>query len=259
MVDIHCHILPNLDDGAESLDISKEMALIAVQDGIKSIVATPHYIEYEHEISKESILNTCQQVNEFLIQNCIDLKIIPGCEAFVSPTLVESYKKGEVMSINDMGKYILIELPVASYPEYIEDVIFDFKVIGVTPIIAHIERYSYVKGDFDIIYRLINEGALMQINSTSITGLFGDEIRYKSLELIKHNMVHFIASDAHTTRGRAPKISKALETLKKEGIEDAYIDYLISNSQKVINGEDIEVIEPIKKKLSWFHKIKRRF
>ncbi|HHW57024.1 MAG TPA: capsular biosynthesis protein [Clostridia bacterium] len=259
MVDIHCHILPNLDDGSESVDISKEMALIAVEDGIKSIVATPHYIEYEHEVSKKAILKSCQELNQLLIQNGINLKILPGCEAFISPTLVESYKKGEIMSINDMGKYILIELPVTNYPEYVEDVIFDFKVIGVIPIIAHIERYSYVRGDFEVIYRLINKGALMQVNSTSIIGLFGDKLKNKAIELVKHNMVHFIASDAHTTRGRSPRIARAFEILKKERIKDTYIDYLIANSQKIIYGEDIKIIDPIVKKVSWFYKIRRRF
>lgn len=255
MVDIHCHILPYIDDGATSIDASKEMAFIAKDDGIESIVATPHYIEYENEISKDDILNSCNNLNNFLQQNKINLKIIPGCEAFISPTLPQKYKDGKMMSINNKEKHVLIELPVVNYPEYTEDVIFEFKVMGITPIIAHIERYHYVTGDFDIIYRLIKQGALTQVNSTSITGLFGEEFKYKAIELIKCNMVHFVASDAHTTRGRSPKISKALELLREYGVNEEYINFLIENGQKVINGEDIDIKEPVLKKKSFWDRI----
>jgi protein-tyrosine phosphatase len=261
MVDIHCHILPYIDDGAASLDVSKEMAVIATNDGIESIVATPHYIEYENEISKNDILNACNNLNDFLYSNQINLNIIPGCEAFISPSLPQKYKDGKMMSINNIGKHVLIELPVRDYPEYTEDVIFDFKLMGITPIIAHIERYLYVTGDFHIIYKLIKLGALTQVNSTSITGLFGEEFKYKAIELIKCNMVHFIASDAHTARGRSPKISNALSYLKENGVDEEYIKFLIGNSSKIINAIDINIPEPIlMKKRKFIDRIfKRRF
>lgn len=258
MVDIHCHILPYIDDGAASIDVSKEMAVIAKDDGIESIVATPHFIEYESEISKDDILNSCNNLNNFLHQNQINLNIIPGCEAFISPSLPKKYKDGKMMSINNKGKHVLIELPVGDYPEYTEDVIFEFKVMGITPIIAHIERYHYVTGDFHIINRLIKQGALTQVNSTSITGLFGEEFRYKAMELIKCNMVHFIASDAHTTRGRSPKISKALAYLKENGVNEEYINFLIDNGKKVINGENIDIKEPVLRKRGFLHRLLKR-
>jgi len=259
MIDIHCHILPNIDDGSSSMETSIEMARIALEDGIKFIIATPHYIEYEHEIPREAILKNCQELNQLLIQKGIELKILPGAEVFISPTIVESYKKGKIISLNDGRKYILIELPVATYPEYTEDIIFEFKVMGITPIIAHIERYFYVKDDFELVFRLINKGALIQVNSTSVMGLFGKEVKNKSIDLIKHRLVHFIASDAHTTRGRVPKISEALEILRKERVDESYIDYILINSQKVVRGEEIEILDPIKKKVKWFYKLKRRF
>ena len=254
MVDIHCHILSNVDDGSDSQNTSIEMAEIAVSDGINVIIATPHYIEFEHEITKEEILNKCNDLNKILIEKNIILDIKPGCEAFISPTIVDSYKKGKVMSINNMDKYILIELPVSDYPKYTEEVIFDFKLSGMTPIIAHIERYTYFYNDFLSIHNLIKHGALIQVNSSSINGYFGKDIKAKVLELIRSNMVHFIASDAHTTRGRSPKISQAFETLRSEKIEQDYINYIIENGYKVVEGAEINILEPIlkKKKMFWF-------
>ncbi|SNX55046.1 CpsB/CapC family capsule biosynthesis tyrosine phosphatase [Thermoanaerobacterium sp. RBIITD] len=255
MVDIHCHIIPEIDDGAYDIDTSLTMANIAYNDGIKTIVATPHYIEYENEIKKDDILKKCDMLNNYIADSNIDVNILPGCEAYISHTLPSKYKEGSVMSINNTGRYILIELPMLEYPEYAEDVIFEFKLMGVTPIIAHIERYNYIKDDFAVAYKLIKKGALTQVNSTSITGLFGKGTMRKAIDLIKCNMVHFIASDAHTTKGRSPKIADSLTVLKDNGINVEMIDYIVANSDKVINGHDIDIYEPVLKKKNLLHKL----
>lgn len=257
MVDIHCHILPGIDDGAADIDTSLEMARIAQKDGIKTIVATPHYIEYESEISKDFIKNKCNLLNNYFLKNGIDIKILPGCEAYISHTLPSKYKEGTIMSINNDGKYILIELPMVEFPSYVEDVIFEFKLMGVTPIIAHIERYKYIDDNFDLVYKLIKKGALMQINSTSVTGLFGSKIMKKAVQLTRLNMVHLISSDAHTAKGRSPHIADSLLTLKDSGIGHEVIDYIVENGYKVINGLEIDVREPVLKKKGIFYKLFR--
>lgn len=255
MVDIHCHIIPEVDDGAANFDASVEMARIAQEDGIKTIVATPHYIEYESEINKDFIKDRCDLLNNYFLNNGIDINILPGCEAYISHTLPSKFKEGSIMSINDGGRYVLVELPMAEYPSYVEDVIFEFKLMGVTPIIAHIERYKYVSHNFDLVYKLIKKGALMQINSSSIIGLFGRQIAKKAIQLTRLNMVHLIASDAHTARGRSPHIANSLLALKESGINNEVIDCIVENGYKVINGLEIDVGEPILKKKGIFYKL----
>jgi protein-tyrosine phosphatase len=138
-----------------------------------------------------------------------------------------------------------VELFVENYADYIEDVVFNLKVRGVTPIIAHIERYRYINGRYEIVYRLIKEGALIQVNSYSVLGKRSSLIQRKIVNLFKHNLIHFIASDSHSPKRNPPDIFSAINLLKRKNIiDDAYIDYLISNTKKVINGEEIAPITP---------------
>lgn len=232
MLDFHSHILPGLDDGAPDLDTALEMAKIAVAEGITEMVATPHYIEGSMENNRELILGHVEKFQKVLKHEEIPLRILPGCEVYLSPTTPDLLRQGVLMTINDRFKYILVELPMQSIPNYLDDIIFDIKLQGVTPIIAHPERNLELGARPEKVLVLVEKGCLLQLNAGSFTGLYGSKV-IKTAELLAENgLVHLLGTDAHSTGGRAPRITEAL--LKISEIEH--------QKRKVINF-GIEVTE----------------
>ena len=134
MIDLHCHILPGVDDGAKSMEEAIEMARIAQQDGIKKIAATPHYIEDGCYPSPEEIHRKVEELNHKLSEENIDIEILTGNEAYISPTLPELVQQKKVNTINDT-QYLLIEFPMLDIPNYTEHVLYELKLMGITPII----------------------------------------------------------------------------------------------------------------------------
>lgn len=243
LVDLHCHVLSGIDDGAKDLDITLAMCQIAEQYGTNSIIATPHFIHGAINNHRELIQDKVIELNSYLKEQNININIYPGCEAFICPELPQLVREGRVCTLNNT-QYILIEFPMTSVPEYTIDVIYKLKLDGYIPIIAHPERNTVIAQNPNILLDLINRGALIQVNATSVEGLFGKGIMNTAMDLIDHKMVHFLASDAHTSGGRSPKLSWAMNIIEnKVGIDT--LEAIIRNSQAVLNGEDIEIEEPI--------------
>jgi protein-tyrosine phosphatase len=243
LIDLHCHVLAGIDDGPKDLSTSIDMCRIAVQDGIEGIIATPHYIYGAINNNREIIQQKVAELNDCLEEQTIDIDIYVGSEAFICPELPRLVREGQACTINDT-KYILIELPMTSIPCYTADVIYQLKLDGYTPIIAHPERNAVIAKDPNLLIDLIRRGALFQINATSIRGLFGKDIMETSMTLLKHKMVHFIASDAHTAGRRSPKLSSAMSIIEDNaGYE--YLQNMIKNNQAALKGERIEFEEPV--------------
>ena len=253
MIDIHCHILPGADDGPQTLEESIEMARIAYEDGIRTIVSTPHYIDGNTDHSGDYILDKVWNLNKELKRKEINIEILCGNEVYITPNLNELIKKNRIHTINST-QYLLIEFPMFGLPMYVEQVIFDLQLLGITPIIAHPERYKWVAEDPSLIKDFIRMGALCQINSGSITGKFGQAAKSTSNLLITHNMAHVVASDGHSPRTRTPKLLEAYEYIvNKNGKKLA--DWLFYvNPKKIICGEIMERIEPVE-----IHKRKNLF
>ncbi|WHH57521.1 CpsB/CapC family capsule biosynthesis tyrosine phosphatase [Petroclostridium sp. X23] len=245
-VDIHCHILPGIDDGAKDMDHAVEMCRIAEEEGIKEIIATPHFIEGDLHNDKVVVQEKVKELMGVLEELHINVGIHPGNEVFITPNLVQLVKDGHVSSLNHT-KYILVEFPMMSIPDYAQDIFYDLQIEGYTPIIAHPERNMIVAEKPDKLFEFISRGALAQVNSTSISGIFGKKVKETALFLLKHNMVHFMATDAHTARGRSPKMNRALNVIQTQlGAKTA--DMLMYNNRSLLNGEDITVLEPLKGK-----------
>lgn len=245
MIDIHCHILPCLDDGARNMEEAVEMARIAYSEGITKIVATPHYIEDEICPSRYEINHKIKELQVVLKSENIEIEILTGNEVYLTNFLPLHIKRGNVTTINNT-QYILIEFPMFNIPIYTEDVIYNLKLVGITPIIAHPERYRYVIENPNILIKYIDMGALCQINSGSITGKFGKEALKTSKVLISHDMVHFVASDGHASRIRAPKLKRAYEKVMDLYGKEKSEELFKINPQKIIEGKDIDMEEPKK-------------
>ncbi|MFC4322632.1 tyrosine-protein phosphatase [Litchfieldia salsa] len=216
MIDIHCHILPSLDDGAKSLNDSLSMAKLAVEEGITSIIATPHHHSGRYETNKNQILQEVEKLNQELVQHQIPLTILPGQEPRIYGEMVEGYHTGQLLSLNNTGKYIFVELPSNHVPRYTEKLLFDIQLQGLTPIIVHPERNTEIIENPDLLYNLVKKGAYTQVTAGSITGHFGKKIKKFSYQLIDSNLTHFLASDAHNVTNRSFKMRDAMTELEKE-------------------------------------------
>tara|TARA_B100000965_G_C19346468_1_gene649772 strand:- start:204 stop:791 length:588 start_codon:yes stop_codon:yes gene_type:complete len=167
-----------------------------------------------------------------------------GNEVYISPNLPELLELGQVNTINNT-QYLLMEFPMFDIPNYTEDVIYRLKLMGITPIIAHPERYREVIENPNILIKFIEQGVLLQANSGSITGKFGEKIGMTVDTLISQNMIHLVSSDGHSSRGRTPKLKRAYEKVKAIHGQAKANKLFYSNPESVVNNQTIIIDEPI--------------
>ncbi len=213
MIDIHSHILPGIDDGADTEDESVELARMAVADGVRTVVATPHCNEGSYFNQLEGIRVGVTRLRERLQRERIDLELLPGAEVHLCPDLVDRVRDGRAPTIADNGKTLLLELSLTQYPVKIADLIFRLKLAGLEILLAHPERIRYFQEDHERYEELVRVGAYGQITTGSILGTFGSKAREYSEELLSKQLVHVLASDAHSLRGRPPVLGPAVEAM----------------------------------------------
>lgn len=232
MIDLHCHILPGMDDGAFEIQDSIEMARIAAKDGIKKIVATPHVSDDHY--SMQSIMERTSRLNQELIRHGIAVDILPGAEinALMPASIVNAY------TINQT-RYALIEFPFNYLPLNANEIIFELLITGLKPIIAHPERNLGIIRDPQKLFRLLNTNVYVQITADSLTGLFGRTVKKLSVQLLKKGVVDVMASDSHSPAHRSPTLSKALLKAEKLIGKDQARDLVFNNPEAIIEGRKL--------------------
>ncbi|WP_261130813.1 tyrosine-protein phosphatase [Bacillus sp. Marseille-Q3570] len=248
MIDIHCHILPGVDDGAGTVEDSIKMAKKAVDEGITTIIATPHHNAH-YQNNRLKIENDVEDLNDVFRQEGINLEIIPGQEPRINAELLGQLENQEILTLCNQNKYVHIELPSNHIPNYTQSLLYELQLQGITPIVVHPERNVEIIENPDVLFDLVNEGVLTQVTSSSLIGNFGKNIQRFSHQLISHNLTHFIASDAHNVSSRAFHLRGAYEQVEKEfSVKMRY--QLQENPILLVNGETIMTHppEPIKKK-----------
>ena len=244
MIDLHCHILPDVDDGPPHYAASIEMAKKAVQCGITDVFATPHHLNGRYENSKAHILERALEFNHYLEREDIPLNIHPGQELRIHRQLFTLLEMDEVLTLGNKGKYLLLELPSGEVPTYTQRVIYELLLKEITPIIVHPERNSEFIEDHDRLFELVQEGALTQLTAGSIIGHFGKRIKFFSKKIIEHNLAHFIASDAHNIGSRGSYLQEAYETITKTyGIDRTF--YFRQNAELVLCGQNLQIEQPV--------------
>ncbi|MFB3170032.1 CpsB/CapC family capsule biosynthesis tyrosine phosphatase [Neobacillus sp. 179-C4.2 HS] len=242
MIDIHCHILPGVDDGAQSLSDSIEMAKRAVEQGIHTIVASPHHKNSRYENPKKEIIDGVKELNEALRLEKIDLEVLPGQEVRIHGEMLEGYELGDILPVNHTP-YVLVEFPSNHVPRYTDKLFYDLQMKGLVPVIVHPERNQEIIERSDILYQLVEKGALTQITAASVSGDFGKKIKNFSLQLVEANLTHFIASDAHNVNKRSFKMREAFGVIeKKYGIDMVY--YFDENAALLIDGKHVYKEDP---------------
>ena len=245
MIDIHCHILPNVDDGSESLEESIAMAKIAESEGITKIVNTSHcHFDFKYKKGNELKLEL-EKFNQALKEENINIEVLLGNELYYTSDLIERFDELDFFSMNN-SKYILMEFSPINFPKNIEDVIYEIKIRGYIPIIAHAERYKQVQEDVNIVLDCIKEGALIQVNASSILGKNGENVEDTSKKLLDNNMVHFVATDAHSSNRRRPLIKDSYNYILKNYGKEVSEKLFIENPTAVIENRDISILNPTK-------------
>ena len=249
MKDIHNHILYGIDDGSisylDSIRILKELE----QEQIHDILLTPHYIigsEYNaNNKKKQELLNT--------LKNKTSVNLYIGNEVYIDNDIIDYIKQGMISTINNT-RYLLIELPLNEKLEIMYDIIFELRSYGVIPIVAHPERYHYLK--LEDLIKLIDQGCLLQGNITSLNNKYGKDAKDNLILLLKKHMIHVLGTDTH--RNGKINLKEALDTLKKIVDVEIYKDLTYRNFDKIINDIDINTYEIVntsnifkKEKLKW--------
>ena len=209
MIDIHTHILPELDDGPSCLGQSVKIVKKAYDEGITAIVATPHTINGLYQCTPSQIINKCSLLSLELKKNEIPVHIMPGAEVHFTHETISLYDKGQLMTLNNLDTYILLELPPIFIMEGVLHVIQQMANRGIGVIIAHPERNATILKKPELISAFIYDDVLMQVTAMSIMGNFGKRIKKFSEKMISNDVVTFISSDIHP--GRKFKMRDAYE------------------------------------------------
>lgn len=245
MIDIHNHVLFNVDDGSSSLEMSLSMAQQAANRGITDIVATPHQLE-QHQIEKcqirqEKVYNAYRILQEEIKKNNIPINLYLGSELYFSP-LVKYAQNTPYFTYNDQGKYVLVEFSLTWRPNGHKELFYDLINNGCTPILAHPARYVYFWEIIEDIMDLIKMGTLVQINSGSLLGYNGKKAQYISELLLRKELVHIVASDAHKTRESAGfTLPIAVKEFSKKYPNIPFEDYTWHNPENIIENRSMDV------------------
>ncbi|MCO6183188.1 CpsB/CapC family capsule biosynthesis tyrosine phosphatase [Leuconostoc fallax] len=249
MIDVHCHLLPGIDDGSKSLDISLQLARDAVADGITAALMTPHHMNGHYTNHRDDVIKATQDFQLALNDAQIPLTVFPSQEVRITGKLLEALDQHDILTTDETGHYILIEFPSNDVPTFSKDVLYEVQQRGITPIIVHPERNTRLMAKPDILYDFIDRGAYAQVTASSYVGTFGKAVQKFSDDIVRSGLAHLFASDAHHLPGRTYEMSAAFERLAQQ-MGDDYVAIYQENARALVNGDALTPFEavPIKKK-----------
>ena len=259
MIDFHNHVIPNIDDGPNEVDESIEMLKIAQAQGIKEVVQTVHF-QHPKMFNKNVDYNYIKKrVDDFQVvlkEKGIDVFIHLAAEVFYLPNLVE-ISDNPLLTIGN-GKYMLIEFEPHIYPKNYENELFKLQSVGITPIIAHPERYRFIQQDISILDKWIDRDYVIQVDAGSIIGKLGKSANKTSLEMIDSGYIHLIGSDAHNNKNRNFCLKDTYSFLSKNYSKNIFI-FLKNNVDKILLGKKIVPRFDIEKKSNSLFKKRFKF
>lgn len=248
MIDIHSHLLPGIDDGAQTIEESIVLAKQAVLEGVKHVILTPHHYNHQFINHKYDVIQASEDLQAIYDKEGIALTVYPAQEIRIKETLLDDILyQDDYLSLDEGGKYYLIEMPTKTIPDYALNMVKEMVQNGITPVIAHPERNHVFAKDFKVLRRFIEAGCLGQLTSHSYIGAYGDTLRQISQDMIRQNLVHVIASDAHHITKRPIKMKDAYVQLEKD-FDSETVMYFKQNAKDIINGDEIQARVPKRKK-----------
>ena len=237
IIDVHCHILPGVDDGSQSMKTTLKMLQIAAEEGITHMIATPHYKQGHHNVSPGTAAKLAADVQALSDENGLGIKIMQGNEIMFYSDLEEDFEAGRFCTMNG-SRYLLIEF----YPDEdylrIRNAVDTTQNMGLTPVLAHVERFLALRKDPKRVEELKRSGALIQVNASSVAGDLGFATKQFCKKLLKAEIVDLIGTDAHSTESRAPRMQKCVDYLYRKFDED-YVDALLYKNAAEYFGIEI--------------------
>lgn len=254
MIDLHCHILPGIDDGAKNLEESLAMAKMAVEQGITHIACTPHHLSRKYNNNWDDVIRRVRELQYHIDQEGIPLELYEGQEVHLDEQIIPQLKEKNIITLDLSEKYFLLEFPTNEMPIYAESLIQQMIFMNKIPIIVHPERQKQFMEDPNLMIDYIEMGCLFQLTAPSLCGHFGKKIKKASEIMIDHNLVHMIASDAHNTTTRPFMMQEAFDIVRRHYGKEVY-HHLKKAAVSVVNGEEVNIYEPeiYKKRFSLFN------
>lgn len=252
MIDIHSHILPDIDDGARTVEESMEIIKNASKNGVTDLIVTPHFIlgsDYEADnVTKRKLVT---KLKRRITKEKLPINIYLGNEVFIENDMLKLKKDGLVSTLNN-SRYLLFELPLNDRYIGVSDILFQLGCKGYKGIIAHPERYAIVKKDPSIVFDFIEKGALIQCNIGSFFGHYGSKAKHAAILLLKHHAISFIGSDIHHSYSDYyDKLEELKKLMRKYISEEEIEDILVNNARKILKKEMIvePKVKPLKKNM----------
>lgn len=237
-VDIHCHLLPGLDDGASDWDEAIAMAEMAVADGIATVVATPHQLGSHAKNSGSAIREAAARFQESLERRRLPLRVLPGADVRIEPDLPAKVREGKVLTLADRQRHLLLELPHNVYLP-LDRLLAELAASHIVGILSHPERNQGILAQPHLVGGLVNQGCLMQITAGSLLGAFGPSSQRLAERLIEQRCVHFVSTDAHGTKTRPPQLRTAFDRVVKLAGQETAFDLFCRNPEAVARGANV--------------------
>lgn len=237
-LDMHCHILPGVDDGSRSMDMSMAMLDYAYEEGVRAIILTPHYHGGYVETERSVIDETFEELKEHAKQLHPDMKLFIGNEIYYYPSVPEWIEEGRVHTLAD-SDYVLLEFSTPVEKRELLEAVQNLCSHGYYPVLAHVERYDCLVRDPSYVGELIDNGAYIQVNSKTIAGEGGMKIRHFVKKLLKEEWIHFIGTDAHSMGGRKPEMADCADYIIRKCSEEYAAEILYANAVHIIKNQPL--------------------
>jgi protein-tyrosine phosphatase len=254
-VDIHCHLLPGIDDGPDDLRTSLRMAQMACADGTRLIIATPHQLGGYERNSGDQIRTLVRQTQAAIHRAGIDVTVLPGADIRIETGMIEGLRDGTVLTLGDRGRHVLLELPHDLYFS-IEGVMQQLAAAGMQGILSHPERNAGLLARPALVGDLVDRGCLMQVTAGSLMGSFGPATQGMAETMLADGLVHFLATDAHGIKSRRPLLQRAFLRASELVGEQAALEICCQNPARVGRGEKVNagrrVVQRAPRRSRWF-------
>lgn len=232
LIDMHCHIIPGVDDGAKNREDASELLLMEYKSGVRKIVLTPHYRKGMFEPDEREVRQGLEKVRQIILELGIEMEVCLGCEYYANSDMTKELIEHERFRMNG-GKYVLVEFSSQHNFLKIRNWIYELVKAGFEPIIAHVERCPAVMEKKELVEELVELGAWIQVDAGAILGEDGWRLKTMSRRLLKEELIHFIGSDTHDKKRRRPNLKECyLYVAKKMGVQ--YAQELFFDNPRVL-------------------------
>lgn len=236
MIDVHTHIIPNIDDGSKNAEETFKLINEAKEAGFTDIILTPHYITNYYETPGTEVNFWTESLQKIVNEKNLGVKLHSGMEIYISDEISELVKNGKIITLAG-SKYILIEFPMNTKMKSVDEILFIMRNMGYKIIIAHPERYKYIQDNIEYAMQLVEEGCMLQSNYGSIVDIYGKEAQKTLKKLLKMNLVSFLGTDTHKEGTIYQIMPKILKKLRKIIPEEKLYELTTENPRKVLENK----------------------